>query len=420
MRQRMKLRWRWLVSAAAATLLFAGAGVALTGAGTANAGILAATAGCGTAPTLTNGTHTIFSGGQNRSFILRLPNNYDRNHPHRLIFGFHWLNGSATDVANGNWVQPFYGLQALAGNSAIFVAPQGLNNGWANTGGRDVTFVDDMINLIESDLCVDTTQRFALGFSYGGGMSYALACARPDVFRAVAIYSAGVISGCSGGNSPIAYLQAHGISDSVLPISGARSMRDRFAQNNGCTPANPPEPAPGSGMRTKFTYSGCMPGYPVVWYAFDGDHNAAPTDPNGSQWLPGETWQFFEQFQSTSPTTPPPTSDPPTSPPTTSAPPPIGDCSATYQTVNSWPGGFQGEVTVRAGSAGINGWTVSWTLASGQQITQLWNGQLNTSGSSVTVSNASWNGSLNAGEEATFGFLSDGSPSTPTLTCTSP
>ena len=95
MRQRMKLRWRWLVSAAAATLLFASAGVALTGAATANVGTLAATAGCGTAPTLTNGTHTIFSGGQNRSFILRLPNNYDQNHPHRLIFGFHWLNGSA-------------------------------------------------------------------------------------------------------------------------------------------------------------------------------------------------------------------------------------------------------------------------------------------------------------------------------------
>src|SRR5690606_41227630 len=102
--------------------------------------------------------------------------------------------------------------------------------------------VDCTVDLSESERYVGTSQRFALGFSYGGGMSYGLACARPDVFRAVAIYSAGVISGCSGGNSPIAYLQAHGISDSVLPISGARPMRDRFAQNNGCTPANPPEP----------------------------------------------------------------------------------------------------------------------------------------------------------------------------------
>ena len=73
--------------------------------------------------------------------------------------------------------------------ATIFVAPQGISNGWANSDGQDVTFIDDMIRLIEDDLCVDTTQLFAMGFSYGGGMSYAIACARPTVFRAVAVYS---------------------------------------------------------------------------------------------------------------------------------------------------------------------------------------------------------------------------------------
>jgi len=47
----------------------------------------------------------------------------------------------------------------------------------------DLKLTDDLIKLIEGDLCVDTTQVFALGFSYGGSMSYALACARPNVFR---------------------------------------------------------------------------------------------------------------------------------------------------------------------------------------------------------------------------------------------
>ena len=45
------------------------------------AGALAATAGCGKAPTLTSGTHTIQSGGKNRTFILRIPDNYDNNRP---------------------------------------------------------------------------------------------------------------------------------------------------------------------------------------------------------------------------------------------------------------------------------------------------------------------------------------------------
>ncbi len=107
----------------------------------------------------------------------------------------------------------------MSNNTAIFVAPQGTNNGWANPGGEDITFVDDMIQRIEADLCVDTAQRFALGFSYGGGMSYALACARATTFRAVAVYSGAQLSGCSGGTQPVAYIGLHGLRD------GAQHLR---------------------------------------------------------------------------------------------------------------------------------------------------------------------------------------------------
>jgi hypothetical protein len=75
-------------------------------------------------------------------------------------------------------------------------------------------------------------------------------------------------------------------------------------------------------------------------------------------------------------------------------------------------------VTVTAGNSPINGWTVKWTLSSGQAITQLWTGNLTTGGSAVTVTNASYNGSLAAGASTTFGFTATGSPSTPALTCT--
>ena len=50
-------------------------------------------------------------------------------------------------------------------------------------------------------------------------MSYAIACARANVFRAVAVYSGAQLSGCSGGTQPIAYFGLHGISDNVLNIS---------------------------------------------------------------------------------------------------------------------------------------------------------------------------------------------------------
>jgi poly(3-hydroxybutyrate) depolymerase len=242
--------------------------------------------------------------GKTRQYILRVPNNYDPNKPYKLIFGLHWLGGTMTDVATGQTVQrdvwSYYGLQQLAGETAIFVAPQGLNNGWANSGGEDVTFVDQMISTIEAGLCVNQRQRFATGFSYGGAMSYSLACSRANVFRAVAVLSGGLLSGCSGGNDPIAYLAIHGNQDSVLNISGGRTLRDRFVRNNGCASLSPAEPSQGSLTHIKTSYS-CRAGYPVTWIAFDGGHIAAPRDgatgDSGSlTFSPKETWSFFSQF----------------------------------------------------------------------------------------------------------------------------
>lgn len=288
-----------------------GALVALAGVGTAQPATAAGTAGCGKAPGLASGSHTISSGGQNRSYLLRVPANYDNNHSYRLFVGLHWLGGTANDVDSGgtdgyNW--SYYGLRRLAdtaGNTTIFVAPQGNNNGWANPGGQDVTFIDDLLRQLENALCVDTSQVFAGGFSYGGAMSYALACARPTVFRAVAVYSGANLSGCAGGTQPVAYIGMHGIGDNVLPIASGRALRDQFVRNNGCTAQNPPEPSSGSHTHIVTAYSGCRAGYPVVWAAFDGGHDPGPRDGctcSGWQtWTSGEVWKFITQFDSSTP-----------------------------------------------------------------------------------------------------------------------
>ncbi|MEV4820524.1 cellulose binding domain-containing protein [Micromonospora sp. NPDC049274] len=122
----------------------------------------------------------------------------------------------------------------------------------------------------------------------------------------------------------------------------------------------------------------------------------------------------------TPPTSAPPTSTPPTTGTPTTPPPSGAACTATYRTVNSWSGGFQGEVTVAAGTAAINGWTVRWELNNGQSISQLWGGTLSTSGSTATVRNVSYNGSLAAGATTSFGFLGSGTPATTSPTCASP
>ncbi len=120
----------------------------------------------------------------------------------------------------------------------------------------------------------------------------------------------------------------------------------------------------------------------------------------------------------TSTPSPTPTSTPsPTPTPTPSDP--VGGCTATYQVVNAWQGGFQADVTVKAGSSAIRGWSVSWSFGAGQTISQIWSGSLVSPPPNVTVSNVDWNRNLAAGATASFGFLgsTNSTNPTPTLTC---
>jgi predicted carbohydrate-binding protein with CBM5 and CBM33 domain len=117
----------------------------------------------------------------------------------------------------------------------------------------------------------------------------------------------------------------------------------------------------------------------------------------------------------------PTTQAPPTTqvPPTTQSPNPgTGGCTATYRSVGTWNGGFQGEVTVRnSGTANISGWSVGLTLASGQSINSLWNGTQSGSAPNLTVRNVNHNGALNTGASTTFGYVGTGSSTAPTLSC---
>jgi hypothetical protein len=78
-------------------------------------------------------------------------------------------------------------------------------------------------------------------------------------------------------------------------------------------------------------------------------------------------------------------------------------CRVDYA-VNQWPGGFTGNVAVTNLGDPLNGWTLRWSFANGQTVTQGWGGQFSQSGSSVTVTNASWNAGLATNATVTPGF----------------
>ncbi|MFJ6952639.1 cellulose binding domain-containing protein [Micromonospora aurantiaca (nom. illeg.)] len=172
-------------------------------------------------------------------------------------------------------------------------------------------------------------------------------------------------------------------------------------------------------------------GFSTATDTYDGVHpNAAGDQKMSDRWYPalvaalGRTTPGPTTSPTVSPTPSPTVSPSPTTSPSptagpTSAP---GRCTATWRIAGQWPGGFQGEVTVRNdGAAPIAGWTVRFPLPAGQRISQAWSADVTQSGTTVTGRNASWNGALAPAAQTTFGFLADGAvPSpAPAVTCAS-
>ncbi|GAA0417811.1 glucanase [Acrocarpospora corrugata] len=123
------------------------------------------------------------------------------------------------------------------------------------------------------------------------------------------------------------------------------------------------------------------------------------------------------------PRSPSPSPSPPRSPSPSPSPSPSAGkaCTATYAVTSQWNNGFGATVTIRnSGTVATTGWTVRWTFANGQTITQLWNAAHTVSGANITATNISWNGNLAVNASTSFGFNAThtGTNALPAVTCT--
>jgi len=228
-------------------------------------------AGCGAAAQFSSGKYSLVSGGTTREFWVSVPSGYDKSKAYPLIVGLHWSGGAATDVYNGNsWASgtPFYGLKNLYGDTAIFVAPNGLDSGWANTNDRDINFIQAMVTQLQQGLCVDSSRVYATGFSFGGMMSNAIGCEMGGTFRAIASMSGSLWSGCSTSSKKVAAMLLHSEADAVVAYQYGVAARDEFVSRNQCSSTTVAE-----GSNGCVEYQGCATGYPVVWCGYkDGGH----------------------------------------------------------------------------------------------------------------------------------------------------
>ena len=139
----------------------------------------------------------IDSGGLTRRYILHIPPSYSDTggaDATPLVLLFHGWGGNAGEIAR------YTGLTAKADRAGfIAVMPQGLatrnvrephwNTPWLRLEPGDpdhVAFIDDLLDALEAQLCIDSARVFSTGFSNGAGLSVRLACDLSDRIAAIA------------------------------------------------------------------------------------------------------------------------------------------------------------------------------------------------------------------------------------------
>src|SRR5215472_14470898 len=91
-------------------------------------------------------------------------------------------------------------------------------------------------------------------------------------------------------------------------------------------------------------------------------------------------------------------------------------CQVTYTVNSDWGTGFSIAINITNNGPAISSWTLGYSYTGNQQIAQGWSGTWSQSGENITVTNASWNGSLATGASTQIGanFSYTGTNTAPT------
>ncbi|WP_328415875.1 PHB depolymerase family esterase [Micromonospora sp. NBC_00389] len=295
-------------------------------------------------------------------------------------------------------------------------SPQALRRG----GGSDPVGLMSMVDHVRQRYAADPDRIFAAGTSSGAMMTNVMLGVYPDVFTAGASF-AGVPFGCfaTGGssewNSECANGQLirtpqqwgdlvreaypgytgrrprmqiwHGTNDETLRYPNFGEQVKQWTNVHGLSQSPTYTDSPQAGYtRTRYGSSGGTA--PVEAISMQGVSHNLPVDA-------AQVLRFFGLDGNT----PPPTTPPPTTPPPTG-----GACRIGYA-VNAWNTGLTASVTItNTGAAPVNGWALTFTLPTGQRITNGWNAQYSPASGAATARNVSYNAAIAPNASVDIGF----------------
>jgi acetylxylan esterase len=334
-----------------------------------------------------------------------------------------------------------YPSATRSGNCFDVSSPQALRRG----GGSDPVGIMSMVTYVQQHNNADPDRIYVTGASSGGMMTNVLLGDYPDVFKAGAAFM-GVPFGCfattdgsswnstcssgqlnqtgnawgdlvraayPGYTGPRPRMQLfHGTNDTTLAYPNFGEEIEQWTNVLGVsqTPVFTDQPQSGW-TRTRYGNAGTTA--PVEGISLAGVGHNLPLAGQAAMVI-----AFFGLSGGTTPTSTPPStppSSPPASPstsPSSQPPVPAGGCRVSY-TVNPWNTGLTASVTVtNAGTTTVNGWTLGFTLPSGQTVTSAWNATVAPASGAVTARNLSYNAAIPPGGSTSFGFQANHSGNT--------
>jgi polyhydroxybutyrate depolymerase len=274
--------------------------------------------GCGKpapfAPGLSE-NETISSGGYERQYRMHLPSGYSSSVAQPLVLNFHGHGSTAT-------IQERLTKLSLLADQQDFIAiyPQGMigpdhHSGWATGPAwdphvNDVLFVSDLLNRLQSTLCINPLRIYAMGFSNGGGMTNLLAARMAGRIAAFASVSGSYFPVAGGYHPvrPVPFLEIHGTADRVVPYNGSiskdyssvTSWLLSWVQRDRCN--NRPDIFLRQKTMIGEQWPGCRAGATVIHYRVLGERHTWPhvlfSEQIQKRWYRVTAtdliWQFFQ------------------------------------------------------------------------------------------------------------------------------
>ena len=186
--------------------------------------------GCGNGATSPQGTSYVTREG--RTFHVWGPASYDPKRPYPVVLTFHgWYT-------NGRDFQRWFKMEEHVDGAAFTVYPDSKGPTWDLRGDSELDFTASMIEALSNAFCIDRSQVFALGFSYGGKVVHHLGCKRPGLVRAISIGDGSWAgeTGCQTTPS-LPVLVTHRTRDHDELIAWGKDAAQRWAKLDGCSDA---------------------------------------------------------------------------------------------------------------------------------------------------------------------------------------